>query len=174
MQRTYSVLIFGLMLLVQGPATGESRYEQDGTVYKFRQEDTGSKQQSPAQESAAAGLSRPELKSEAELLRELEQKGFVFRPMRKRKTLDDPPEREEMGNSNPDGYTYRNCPTPEAAQQQFQQLPRANPLNPVVPPAPAMVPPPLGYPYTYPSPNNFPYPSGGFSPFPGGFGYPRW
>jgi hypothetical protein len=91
--------------------------------------------------------------------------------MRKRKTLDDPPVNREAARTN-QGDEYQACPTPEAAQR----MPQANPVNPVNPVqiAPGMAQPPLGYPYTYPSPYSFPYPSGGFTPFPGGFGYPRW
>lgn len=169
MQRAYSVLIFGLMLTLHGFVHGETSYEFDGTVYKFRQKNDGQSQQSPVRKEPAE-TSRPgaQLQSEADMLRQLEEQGYVFRPMRKRKTLDDPPVKEKAERAN-QGDDYQACPTPEAAQR----MPQANPVNPVQP-APGMPQPPLGYPYTYPSPYSFPYPSGGFAPFPGGFGYPSW
>lgn len=184
MQRTYSVLTFGLLLLFQSLSAQASSVEYGGKVFKFRQNEPAvNPQSSSSGQSSSPGLVQGNTENQA--MKELEAKGYVFRPMRKRKTLDDPPAAENPGYQDQQNqFKYESCPTPQARQRQ--QVPRS-PVNPAVPypmpggfpggmpSVPSMMPPSMGYPYTNPSPYTFPYPSGGAMPaFPGGFGFPGW
>jgi hypothetical protein len=184
MQRTYSVPFSGLLLITLVLPVHASSYEHDGKIYNFRQQESAVEQQ-----ASSTGVNRPSLdqqNQDNEMMKQLEAKGYVFRPMRKRKTLDDPaPVNNPRQQQNP-AYRFESCPTPQPAQR----MPQVTPVNPAmqVPPPPAYpsvpampgtMPSPLGYPYTMPSPYSFPYPSGGAMPmpgmpFPGGFGYPGW
>jgi hypothetical protein len=176
MQRAYGVLSTGVVLLLQAFSAAAAGFEQDGEIYHFRQKDDSVKMQSSADEQAAnPGVNQQQ--DEQQMLKSLEDQGYVFRPMRKRKTLENQPQDATPENRNP------------APQQQVQACPApADPLtvpqvNPVpsspyaapYPVPPTMITPPFGYPYTYPSPYNYPYPAGGAMPFPGvpgGFGMP--
>lgn len=173
MQRAYSVLVTGLILFFQTSMAGAAGYEHEGEIYHFRLKDNVMPLETPRDEEGDhSGMNHQD---EQQALRSLEEQGYVFRPLRKRKTLEDAPVPEEPsaapGTSQQQGIQA--CPTPVDPLT----VPQANPV-PVVPQvtpypvAPTMITPPLGYPYTYPSPYSYPYPAGGVMPFPGGFGMP--
>ncbi len=173
MQRAYSLLVTGLILFLQTtPMAVAAGYEHEGEIYHFRLKDDAAGRVTPVKEQSTDPGMNP--RDDQQVLKSLEEQGYVFRPMRKRKTLEEAPVPEAPA-------------APAASQQQGAQVcpapvetlavPRANPV-PVVPQAtpypvaPTMITPPFGYPYTYPSPYSYPYPAGGVMPFPGGFGMP--
>ena len=201
MQRASFVLTTVLMLLSLTFSATAIGFEFEGKVYSFR--DKNDEMELP---SSRAEETQPEkirsMSSEEQTLKQLEQEGYVFKPLRKRKTLEDPPVTQNFNNP---GSPFPNCPAPKNPATQPQASPTYNPAAAypvapgypgltgvptpypgvpgipgagVTPPYPAVpgagVTPPLGYPYTYPSQQNFPYPSGGQWPFPGGLGIPRW
>jgi hypothetical protein len=173
MQRAYSVLVTGLTLLFQTSMAGAAGYEHEGEIYHFRLKDDALRLESSAkEEDDHPGMNQQD---DQQTLRSLEQQGYVFRPLRKRKTLADSskPEEHATAPQTTQQQEVQACPAP----LDPMRVPQVNPA-PVVPQvtpypvAPTMMTPPLGYPYTYPSPYSYPYPSGGVMPFPGGFGMP--
>ena len=165
-------------MLFQTFSANAAGYEHEGETYHFRQKDVSAEMQSAIDEQVGnPGKNR---QNDQSLLKSLEDQGYVFRPMRKRKTLEDRPQdtQPEGRNSGPQQQVQA-CPAPmdsPAVQQQLNPLP-VPPRGTQYPVTPPMgMPPmgmPLGYPYSFPSPYSYPYPAGGLMPFPGGFGMPR-
>ena len=160
-------------MLFQTFSANAAGYEHEGETYHFRQNDVPAEMQSAIDEQI--GNPGKSLQDEQSLLKSLKDQGYVFRPMRKRKTLEDRPQDTRLeGRSSDPQQQVQACPAPmdsTAVQRQVNPLPASPPVTPyqVVPPIGM---PPLGYPYSFPSPYSYPYPAGGLMPFPGGFGMP--
>lgn len=172
MQRAYSVLVTGLILFLQTTMAGAAGYEHEGEIYHFRLKDDVRVPETPGDEEGAnPGMHRQD---DQQKLRSLEEQGYVFRPLRKRKTLEEAPVPEEPAapaTSQQQGIQACPAPAETLTVPQVNTVPVVPQVNPY-PVAPTMITPPLGYPYTYPSPYTYPYPPGGVMPFPGGFGMP--
>ncbi|MGD8235197.1 MAG: hypothetical protein PVG47_02270 [Chromatiales bacterium] len=172
MQRAYSLLVTGLILLFQTSMAGAAGYEHEGEIYHFRLKDDALRLESSAGEKD--GNPAMNHQDDQQMLRSLEEQGYVFRPLRKRKTIEDPTRPvEQAAVPTSRQQEVQACPAPVDPMT----VPQVNPAQAVpqvtpYPVAPTMITPPLGYPYTYPSPYSYPYPSGGVMPFPGGFGMP--
>ena len=173
MQRAYVVLFTGLMLMFQTSSALAAGYEHQGEIYHFRQKEDALRIE--ASDDTQAENTGVKSQDDQQMLRSLEEQGYVFRPMRKRKTLEDPVRTEEPSPPAPETrqQTVQACPTPvdPSTVPQVNPVPVAPQVNPY-PVTPPVMTPPFGYPYTYPSPYTYPYPAGGVMPFPGGFGMP--
>jgi hypothetical protein len=172
MQRAFSVLFSGLVMFFQAFSADAAGYEHEGTTYHFRQNDVPAGMQSAIDAQAE---NPGNLQEDQSLLKSLEDQGYVFRPMRKRKTLEDrPQDTQPEGRRSDPQQEVQACPAPmdpPAVSRQLNPLPVSPPVTPY-PVAPPIGMPPLGYPYSFPSPYSYPYPAGGLMPFPGGFGMP--
>jgi hypothetical protein len=174
MQRAYSVLLTGLILIFQTSIAVSAGYEHDGEIYHFRLKDDASRPETEVH--TADSDAETSQQNDQQMLRSLEEQGYVYRPLRKRKAIDDPPASERpaaVPDSNQQQQGIQACPAPV----DNLTVPQANAASMVpqvtpYPVPPTMITPPLGFPYTYPTPYTYPYPAGGVMPFPGGFGMP--